>query len=197
MQNWNGALKRKYQDTEKRIADYIYIVDTNLGSNKANGYVEKKVEQEIHLNESGLLKENLKIIYTNNSPEERPNFEDFWGGLYKNYLRVLLPIEVENIEVKINGKILQKIIEIKEYKDKKIKSAGFFIEVPPLSETTVEIIYEKKCKVNLNGFPFNNYILEVQKQPGIVSYPHNIKIKGKKTINKIMKADEVIKLKLL
>lgn len=194
--NWNGALKRKYQDTGKQITDYIYIVDANLGSNKANGYVEKKVTQEINFTDDA-IKEKLKIDYINNSIDERPNFEDFWGGLYENFLRVILPIEVENIEIKIDGEVLQRRIEIKEYKNIRIKSIGFFVEVPPLSETTVEIIYEKKCRVNLNGLPLNNYILEIQKQPGIESYSHNIKIKGKKPINKIIKTDEAIKLKLL
>ena len=143
LEDWTGALKRKHQDTKKQITDYIYIVDTNLGSNKANGYVERKVEQEIYFDEAGLLKEKLKISYVNDSPEERPNYKDFWGGLYENFLRVLLPIEVENIVVKINGEVLQGRIDIKEYRDKNIKSVGFFIEVPPLSEVQVEIEYEK------------------------------------------------------
>jgi len=193
LEDWTGALKRKYQDNEKQITDYIYIVDTNLGSNKANGYVKRKVEQEIYLDKDK-LKEKLKISYVNNSPEERPNYKDFWGGLYENFLRVLLPIEAENITIRINDQVLQSRIDVKEYKDKNIKSIGFFVEVPPLSEVKVEIDYEKKLSQNPNG---TSYILEIQKQPGIESYTHIIKIKDKKPKHRIIKSDETIRLKLL
>jgi hypothetical protein len=195
--NWDGTIKRNYQDGENLIADYIYIVDTNLGANKANLYVEKRVEQKIDINKN-LVKEKLKINYVNNSPEERPNYEDFWGGLYENFLRILLPIEAENIRVNVNDQSLEDKIEIKEYKDKKIKSIGFFVEVPPLSETNVEISYEKKFTakkdpvLQLRPTPGVKYILEIQKQPGIESYPHIIKTK-KWQIEKNIRSDEVIK----
>mgnify|MGYP001092778314 CR=1 FL=1 len=109
-----------------------------------------------------------------------------------------MPIEVENIEIKIDGEVLQSRIDVpqsrietKEHKDKKIKSIGFFIEVLPLSETLVEINYEKKLARHYSNA---EYVLEIQKQPGIESYSHNIKIKDKKPTNKIIKADETIKV---
>ncbi len=193
-QNWDGGLKRKFQDSDKYIADYLYIVDTNLGSNKANLYIQRQVDQELNF-ENNVLKNKITIDYFNQSFQERPNYEDFWGGLYENFLRVLVPLEAENIEIKINGQLLQNRIEIKEYKDKKIKSIGFFVEVPPLSEIQIEIKYEKKA--NINRIAPVGYLLEIQKQPGIVSYPHIIKISSQNLeTTKIVKTDSVLKFKL-
>jgi len=190
-QNWDGGLRRKYRDKNRNISDYLYIVDTNLGTNKTDAYVERKAEQEIVFEKTS-VKEKLKISYINSSPRERPNFKDFWGGPYKNFLRVFIPLEAENVQIKINDLDFKDRVETKEYKDKKIKSIGFFVEVPPLKETKVEIDYEKKFL----RLP-KKYYLEIQKQPGIESLPLRITILPKnKTLEKNLKTDEVIKIKI-
>lgn len=191
--NWNGAVKRKYPDDENLITDYVYIVDTNLGANKANCCVQRKVVQEVDINKNGLIKENLKITYINNSPKERPKPPLFWGGIYENFLRIILPKEVNNIEIKINGQPLKDRIEIKNYEKSKLKSIGFFVITQPLSQSLVEISYQKKTIIRNP----QNYYLELQKQPGMESYPHLIKIKTPEKallIEKDLKTDEIIKI---
>ena len=53
--NWNGEIKRKYKDSKDIFADYIYLVDTNLGANKANCCVQRQVVQEINFNKNGFI----------------------------------------------------------------------------------------------------------------------------------------------
>jgi hypothetical protein len=166
--NWTGQLKRKNNQS-----DFIYIVDTNLSSNKANLYVTRSAEQKINLN-NNKFNETLTIKYFNSSTAERPNIENnFWGGTYKNYLRIVLPIEAKVKKIKINDELLKTKKEIKEYKDINLQSIGFFVEVPPQSQTTATINYQ---------LPYNKtkYRLEVLKQPGIDSYPHIIVFNEKK-----------------
>lgn len=192
--NWNGSVKRNYQDSKELVTDYLFIVDTNLGANKANCCVERKVTQEINIEKSGLIKEKLKITYINSSPKERPKPPLFWGGLYENFLRIILPIEVENIEIKVNGQTFKEKIEIKNDQEKKLKTIGFFVNIPPLSQSLIEITYQKKGREIKH---LTNYLLELQKQSGIESYSHFIKIQApekQSLIEKNLRTDEVIKI---
>jgi hypothetical protein len=185
-QNWDGGLKRQFRDSDKYMSDYLSLVETNLGANKANLYVQRKVSQEINF-ENNILEEKLMINYFNNSPEERPNDENFWGGVYENFLRVFIPLEAKNIKIKINEQDFKGRTEIKEYEDKKIKSVGFFVEVAPLLEARVKIEYNKKLT---HPTPGVKYILEIQKQPGVEAYQQTIKFLPKnKTLEKNIKTD--------
>ncbi|OGD54603.1 hypothetical protein A3J78_00400 [Candidatus Beckwithbacteria bacterium RBG_13_35_6] len=189
---WGGLVKRKFPDSNETINDYVYIVDTNLGANKANCCIERKVKQNISLESNSLSKENLTIIYKNSSitTGQRPPL--FWGGIYKNFLRVILPIEAENITIKVDAKQYQEKVEILKDEDKKLKTVGFFIIVNPLSEVIVEIEYSKPI-TNINA---NTYQLEIQKEPGIKSYQHTINFKSalkNYTDNLEISTDKIIK----
>lgn len=190
---WTGALKRNCEDNKKQVADFVYLVESNLGSNKANGYVKRDVIQKINLDE-GRLGNKLIINYANESIGERPAPPDFWGGLYENFLRLLIPLEAENINIKVDGREFNGRIDVKEYQEKKIKSIGFFVEVPPLSEVQVEIDYEKR----LNQSPhLSQYVLEIQKQPGIEEYVHQIELMPQSIkTQKIVRRDSSLKFKI-
>lgn len=66
------------------VADYLIVVEANLGVNKANCCVERRANLEISRTENG-LKHKLKLIYENNSNNS------FWGGKYKAWVRGLIP----------------------------------------------------------------------------------------------------------
>lgn len=193
--NWSGDIKKNYQDTKNLISDYIYIVDTNLGANKANCCIKRQAIQEISL-EKNKLKDNININYINNSPKNRPEPPLFWGGVYENFLRVIIPQKAENIKVIIDGQELSKNkIEIKEYKDKNLKSLGFFVIAHPQSIAKVNISYEQKIQAEKPTQLF----LEIQKQPGIESYEHKIKLiyqNQENQENQNIKTDSTIKFSL-
>jgi hypothetical protein len=174
-QNWAGQLQRQHHNTNDLLADYIYIVDTNLGANKANCCVQRSVEQTIEIKEDSVL-ETVSINYNNQSQQtgSRPPF--FWGGIYKNYLRVILPQEADSIKVWENNQVLNNKIEITDLNDFQLKQIGFFVTVLPQEKKTITLNYIKP--VNKKG-EIKNYLMEIQKQPGIKFYDHNIKINYK------------------
>ncbi|MFC1711125.1 DUF4012 domain-containing protein [Patescibacteria group bacterium] len=193
VKNWNGAVKRNYLDNKNTIADYVYLIDTNLGANKANCCVQRKVYQEINVNENQILNEGIKINYKNSSPKTGPRPPLFWGGIYRNFLRVILPIEIENIKIYLNDQEYIDKVDIADDLEKGLKTIGFFVIVNPLSEINVEIKYQKKIK-NLN---FSNYLLEIQKEPGIENYSHQINFKtpNKKSVYTLkVETDTIINL---
>lgn len=193
--NWDGAVVRNIKDTDNQISDYLYIIDTNLGANKANCCVERKANQEIEIDQEGFLTERLEITYINKSPKERPMPPLFYGGVYENFLRVILPIETENIEIKVDNKAFKDRLEITDDEKRQLKTIGFFVITQPLSQSKVEISFKKPVDIKNK----KTYILEIQKQPGIESYPHSINIKTfekDNNIEKNIKKDEIIKISI-
>ncbi len=169
---WGGLVNRKVQNDKNIISDYVYIVDANLGANKANCCIQREANHEIIINEGGLIKERLTINYVNSSPKERPKPPLFWGGIYKNYLRIIIPLEVNVTNIKINDLLLVRYeYEIVKNDQKNLQTVGFFVEVPPLSKTVVSIEYDKNSGIVKNN---TTYVLEIQKQSGIEKYNHNI-----------------------
>ncbi len=189
--NWSGSLKRNFQDTSTLISDYIYLVDTNLGANKANCCVQKQADQTLVL-EKNKLKTQLILTYTNNSPKNRPQPPLFWGGVYENFLRVILPLEAENITITLDEQIVNKNkIDVKNYPDKKLKSLGFFVITHPESRAKIKITYEKSLTTEINQKLPNQLFLEIQKQPGIENYKHTIKLNNQ-TKEEEIKTDKTI-----
>lgn len=180
---WDGSMKKVEPSTENLFNDYLFVVETNLGANKANCCIERNVEQEVDFTQSGLIKEKIKIYFKNigKYKEGIPPF--FWGGTYNNFLRIFFPaqVKVKNVLVEDKQVPTEKILE-EAKSDLGIKGIGFFVVLPAQSEKLVEINYE----VPFEGQP-GNYHLTLQKQPGIESFPYQLTLKTKKDLRKIEK----------
>ncbi len=90
---WTGQLDVP-EDT-----DYLYIIESNLGANKANCCVSKEVKQE--------LGKSIQINWKNDNPFETPRPPIFWGGNYVNYVRVIIPDNSLSLSVRVNDKELK------------------------------------------------------------------------------------------
>jgi hypothetical protein len=97
-QGWDGALR----PTE---GDYLIAVDANLGFNKVNPYIERRLEYQVALEADGSASGTLTIHYQHSGPDdgtpcnqratyatgERVTYESLMEGCYWNYLRVYVP----------------------------------------------------------------------------------------------------------
>lgn len=148
--------------------DYLYIVESNLGANKANCCVSREVTQEVTGNS-----EKLTILFKNTNEFINPKPPVFWGGDYINYLRVIIPItaEIQNPE--------NYDIEIRD----KFKIVGMWVTVPAQKTIAAEIIYTLPKS--------NNYSVLVKRQPGIESFPYKLIINGKISVNEIVTKEVV------
>jgi hypothetical protein len=107
------------------LSDTVAIIESNLGSNKANAHVARntthtisrgptlagatpdiggagplgqKAEGGSNPNEN-FITHQITIEYTNTSPSKNPNPPHHHGGDYLNYLRFYLPISATNIQI--------------------------------------------------------------------------------------------------
>lgn len=192
--NWDGGLG----DYDM---DYLYIVETNLGVNKANCCVERKVEHEVDTDQDLLEKISIKFENMNTLESSRPPLA--WGGDYLNYLRIVVPKNAQITDVKIDGVVYSKAskrdFEIPISKDffytidekDRFKIIGLWVKVKALSSATVEVAY------NLAVATFDNqYLLNIKRQPGIEYLPYKLILNGQEVFNKDIYADSVIRFKL-
>ena len=83
---WDGAIE-KVACNKTCVADYLQVVDANLGINKSNYFLDRAYSMEITVGD-GRISHKLAISYNNKSQAGG------WpGGDYKNYLRIFAPFE--------------------------------------------------------------------------------------------------------
>ncbi|MEK7504200.1 MAG: DUF4012 domain-containing protein [Patescibacteria group bacterium] len=158
--SWDGSLGEPTNG-------YLYIVDSNLGANKANCCVTRSVVQEI---DDDQIK--LTITYKNDNEFKDPKPPVFWGGDYINYVRVVIPAnsfvdspEDYDIEDRDSFKIL-----------------GKWIHIPAQKTESIEIKYKHK---EINS-------VFIKRQPGIESFDYKLVYNGKIVVNKKIIADELL-----
>lgn len=160
---WDGAMyDGKCPTTAGCLADYLYLVEANLGVNKANYFVYRKVEELVEIS-ANLVSRVVKISYENTAKNNN------WpGGDYKNYLRVYLPGGVNLAEVSVadgnksgNRRVYgENELKVRTVGDK--REVGFLVVVPVGQRREVEIRYSSGVTIS-EKFSYLNYI---QKQSG-------------------------------
>ena len=174
---WDGKIYNGKCGVSDCITDYLYVVEANLGVNKANYFLNRSIDQAVNISQNQ-VERILKINYENTAKNNN------WpGGDYKNYLRVYLPKDVTLSQIKVvdagdvaNYKIYNNNeLRIKEVDGK--KEVGFLVIVPTLKKRVVEISYSSK--IDLVGKTKFSYINYIQRQSGsgetglvsLITYP--------------------------
>ncbi|MCL4416832.1 MAG: DUF4012 domain-containing protein [Actinobacteria bacterium] len=175
----SSSILHTRQDGVRAINDFIGINDANIGSNKANYYIKRKIVQNVSMDNDGSVSERLSVIYMNDSKT------NVWpGGDYKNYVRFVLPKGAILKTVIVDGseqKIVPAVTDPAIYEKKNFKPSkglevetydqdgktvyGFLFIAPSSKFTTISIFYSLKNKISLNG-GVNAYDVKVFKQPG-------------------------------
>ncbi len=157
---WDGSVYEGECSGPRCYADYLYVVESNLGVNKANYFLYRNMEEKVDIS-AGWIKRDLKINYENTAKSSN------WpGGDYKNYLRVYLPKEAEVTEVGMGEDGVIRTIPMATVKMREIygkKEVGFLVTVPIRKKVTVEIKYQSNGVGQGDKFSYLQYI---QRQSG-------------------------------
>ena len=174
---WNGEVYDGKCGTENCVMDYFYLVESNLGVNKANYFLRRNMEQAVDIS-NGSISRSVTVTYENIAKNSN------WpGGDYKNYVRIYLPKEVNLSQIVVMDGVDTTIKKI--YKDSEIrirevdgkKEIGFLMTVPVSKKRIMEIRYSSN--LDLSGKSKFSYINYIQRQPGsgetglvnLISYP--------------------------
>lgn len=201
---WSGrVIEPKCTLSQDCIIDYLFPYDANVGSNKANYFVNRSLYLKTNIDNEGQISHLLSIQYKNNSPALV-----FPTGLFRNYFQVLLPRDATVKEVTKNG---VKVDEV-DQKDDKYKTVGFFFEIEPTETAEIKISYSLNQKVvnerqiyqfvvqKQIGAPNSDFVLEFTTGNNIYVLNQNFSpvVKGREIIyNTNLSTDKIFLIELM
>jgi hypothetical protein len=148
-------------------ADFLGVVEANVGVNKANYFIQRSTGVEIKIGSSDIERRVTLNLKNSANTELGP------AGRYKVYIRLLTPEDVDIVEVKdLSGQIYKTLSpEVVDIKGR--KETGILAEVLGGQDKKIVFTY----KTPLEKIPLiNSYGLYVRKQAGTEEGPVAITI---------------------
>ena len=177
--NWSGVFPREGEKREGETNDFLAVIESNMGANKANYYLERKYNLNVVFSKEGKVGHELKITYKNTSPGNA-----FPAGRYKNRVKIYTPLGSKlNRAMLGETDITSSFTSFSDY-----GRTGFsaLIEIQAREQKQLVLDYELADALNFKGDKVD-YKLEVFKQPGtmadpydfVLNYPINYKLAQK------------------
>jgi len=171
--NWDGRIKDPQCALASCFSDYLYLVEANLGVNKANYFLRRSLEEAIDFQEEKIV-HRLKINYENTAVSSN------WpGGEYVNWLRIYLPRETKIEEIAVFDPLRPQEREIigAEKREEGVEGekevVGFLVRVPVKQKRTVLVRFSHSFFPPGDRF---GYLLYWQKQSGFRLTPVSLLI---------------------
>lgn len=193
LRHWGGVIRPLLPGT-----DYLYISEANLGANKANCCVSRSVKQAVTDNQI-----TTAITWKNTNPFETPKPPVFWGGDYRNYVRLVLPGDVNVAAVRVGERSLRPAtqedfllpVALRQRESLDIYSVenrnGYTVvglwAITPANTTTTATIVRTRTKT------VDPYVVYVQRQPGVEDYPFTLVVDGKLVGETRIDRDQVVR----
>jgi hypothetical protein len=168
-------------------ADYLMVVDANLGFNKASAIVERRLRYRLALDEAGGAQAHANLMYhhpaaggdetCSQQPRYDPTYEQNMERCYWNYLRLIVPAGVRlerGPSVVVNGQNLLRQqpttgkLDIELLAPNK-QSWGQLFLLPPQEIISLDYIYSLPPGTARQVDNQWHYNLYLQKQPGLDS----------------------------
>jgi len=184
----SGSLPETPASASAQTNDFLGISEANLGVNKVNAFVTRKVDHHISIDNKGSVQESVVLSLSNSSDGTWP------GGEYRNYIRFIVPngasiksIALNNVEQKIvdavtspriyegKGFIPPKGLEVAKDIESNKTLFGFLVTVPQQSTLTITLTYALSGTLDFTKLE-QLYNVFIWKQPGITEYPYRLTI---------------------
>ena len=169
---WGGAIAQT-------ASDYLLAVDTNMGFNKANGVVDRRLDYTVSIDAQGLARSQVTISYHNTSTRTveclyesyyEPSYDLMMNRCYWNYLRVYVPAG-STLIAEENGNDMEQL-GIESGK----QVWAMFMVVAPGEQPRVTLGYYSPESVLQRTGDAWEYHMTVQKQPGTDRTPLHVAV---------------------
>ena len=174
--------------------DFLALIDTNLGFNKVDPFIERRIEYAVDLSEPGQPEARVRVIYTHTVPADiacehgsfvrSPDYSNLQQRCYWDYFRIYTPDGVEEIsgqapavpaEWLLTGEALSgEIRRVGAGPGGTVEFSGMLV-LPTASTRSVEIAYHLPPGVlGTSQDGAYTYELKLFKQPGTHGVPVQI-----------------------
>lgn len=186
--NFSGTLTDMRTNRPQVVNDFLGVVEANLGVNKVNAFVTRSLAQQITVGAKGNAVERATLTLTNNSDGTWP------GGVYRNYLRFVLPknavvngITIDTIDQHMipaitNSKIYEakafvapKGLEVAKEEEGGKNVYGFLVTIPEKKTMQIAISYTLPHVFSLSNQKQTEDIM-LWKQSGVDAYPYTLSL---------------------
>ncbi|MBI4036523.1 DUF4012 domain-containing protein [Candidatus Daviesbacteria bacterium] len=156
-QNLAGAFPRPAVK-DKKMADFLAILEANVGGNRVNFYVARKYSLETSIGSEGQISHRLKLTYINSSKTA------VWpAGTYKNRVRFYAPFGSQLLRVLWGSQDITK--EVSSFADYGRSGYSFVLLLAPTEEKALVLDWQLPDKIQfIEGEA--TYRLDVVKQAG-------------------------------
>lgn len=202
--NLSSSLLDIREEREDTLLDFLGVIDANVGVNKVNYYLKRSIDHKVVWGNDGKLTAEVTVTYENTSKKDSP-----FGGDYKNYVRFVVPPDVQVQHISVNG-IKQSTVpavtdpevftaddfeapdelEVETSKEQGKDVIGFLLLVPTGTTKTVTLAYEHHGTFNPTD-PFLAYNLQLFKQPGTLNDPYLLSFSFPSTYQ-VLRADSML-----
>ncbi len=178
------------QATAKSAGLSVFLVESNIGINKANRGIQRSVKLDV-----SDYRTNVQVTFTNdNQTKSAPQAKPLANSVgadhlhYLNYQRILVPPTVEVKNISVQGVPVTDIDQaiITTYAGEQLNQVGFLVEVPELQTATVAFELHHQPLV---AHP----TLWIQKQSGLPPTPYSVLFNGQSR-DLLLEKDELIEL---
>lgn len=162
-ENWGGLMPRGSEAVEGVTSDFLALVESNMGANKANYFLNRKLKLETTIAKEGEIVEKLTVSYKNTSPANV-----FPGGTYKNRFKLYLPMGTRLINFKYGEVDLT--ANVASFTDYGRTGYSVLLELAPGEQKNVVIEYALNTPLSFKDGKAI-YRLDIIKQSGMMSDP--------------------------
>jgi len=189
--DWDGAIR-------PGEADFLMVLDTNVGFNKTNALVDSSLSYDVDLNDLSMPRASLLVTHSNRAREDVPCIQWNSGEIsgekyypvnrcYWNYLRVYKQQDAELLEASPHaipgdwmalGKRVPARVDQLEEEIPGLRGFGTLLVVPGGQSWNTGFTFALPASVLAEaGAPGQLvYRLKVQKQPGTLAVPLTVRI---------------------
>ena len=171
---------------ERGVEDFIGVNEANVGLNKVNAYIKRRLFYDVELSESTVVTK-ISLMLENTSKQG-----DAYGGDYDLYVRFLLPEDSSPEEITIDGvkqvvlaplledesaargAVSGNVLEVERVDLKGKSTYGFFVKVPQGKQKEIVVLYSRP---NALRNALGKYTLTLFKQPGTGADPFRFTVR--------------------
>ena len=166
--NWSGEFQT-YSCGNSCYSDFVGDVEANVGDNKSNYFINRSIDLKVNFNGQYITRNMTINLQNSANPSLGPS------GVYKTYVRILVPQDAEVLGVKsvIGQNSTELSPEITQENGR--QEVGVFTQVQPEQQNSIVFTWQNGVS---GSSDIKNYGLYVRKQAGIDDSPISVEFSG-------------------
>jgi hypothetical protein len=170
--SWDGGIP-VYSCGEKCYSDFYGVVEANVGVNKSNYFVSRKEDFNVIFGNTDVSRD-LKITLNNSA-----NLSLGPSGIYKTYLRLMVPLESNIVSAKVTFGQSNEILPVDITDNNGRREVGVYLEIPPNAAKTVQFLWTSNLE---DKSTLKSYGLYIRKQAGTLDDKLSLSFKSNRPI---------------